>query len=124
MFDWDEYLQLAEELHESDSPSVGEASERTATSRAYYAAFHRALEYAPKRVRTARRDKHRKLIDHYKKGHSKTERAVGRQLEMLRDNRNAADYEDDIGGPAQSVFKAGESIHLCKKICSALADLH
>jgi uncharacterized protein (UPF0332 family) len=124
VFAWDDYLQLAEELHESDSTSVTEARERTATSRAYYAAFHRALEHAPKRIKTAQRDKHRKLIDHYKKGYTETERAVGRKLKMLRDNRNAADYDADIGGAGQSVFKAGESIHLCKEICSALADLH
>jgi len=121
VFDWDEYFQLAEELHESDS--LQEASERTATSRAYYAAFHRALQYAPRRVRNARRDQHRKLIDHYKSGPSQRERTVGRQLEMLRDNRNAADYGTNIGGPGQSVFKAEESLQLYRKICSTLAEL-
>lgn len=123
MFDWDEYLQLAEELHERDSDFLREAGERTAISRAYYAAFHEALQYAPNRVRNAPRDKHRKLIDHYKQAPTQTERAVGRQLERLRDNRNAADYEDRIGGPGQSMFKADQSIHLCREICSALADL-
>jgi len=123
VFDWDEYLQLAEELHERDSDFLREASKRTAISRAYYAAFHEALQYAPNRVQSAPRDKHRKLIDHYKQAPTQTERTVGRQLERLRDNRNAADYEDRIGGPGQSIFKADQSIHLCRKICSALADL-
>lgn len=123
MFDWDEYLQLAEDLHERNSDALREASERTAISRAYYAAFHEALRCAPNRVRNARRDQHRTLIDHYKQAPTQTERAVGRQLERLRDNRNAADYEDRIGGPGQSMFKADQSIHLCREICSALADL-
>lgn len=123
MFDWEEYRQLAEKLHERDSDALREASERTAISRAYYAAFHEALRYAPRRVQNARRDKHRRLIDHYKQAPSETERAVGRQLERLRDNRNAADYEDKIGGPGQSMFKADQSIHLCREIRAALADL-
>jgi hypothetical protein len=42
---------------------------------------------------------------------------------MLRDNRNAADYGTNIGGPGQSVFKAEESLQLYRKICSTLAEL-
>ncbi len=41
-FDWEEFLELAEALiHRRGDP----AAERTGTSRAYYAAFHRAGAY-------------------------------------------------------------------------------
>lgn len=42
MFDWREYLMLAEQLARSDS---SEAELRTAISRAYYAVYHRASTY-------------------------------------------------------------------------------
>lgn len=124
MFDWEDYLQLAENLHEREGSAPQEAQERTAISRAYYAAFHDALQHAPPRVRNARRKKHQKLIDHYEAGHTSEEQKVGRLLGALRDNRNKADYEAEIGGPAQCAFKADSSIHLSKKISSKLSEIY
>lgn len=124
MFDWEEYLQLAEDLHEQEEDTPQEAEDRSAISRAYYAAFHDALQHAPHSIQSARSKKHRKLIDHYEAGHTSEEREVGRLLGTLRDNRNAADYDADVGGPAQCSYKADASIHLSKKISSKLADLY
>lgn len=46
-FNWQQFLTLAEELHTSQIINLPkEASERSAISRAYYAAFHAALDFA------------------------------------------------------------------------------
>jgi uncharacterized protein (UPF0332 family) len=46
-FDWADYLKLAEGLQANpDMPGPREASLRTATSRAYYAAFQCAIDFA------------------------------------------------------------------------------
>lgn len=124
MFNWDDYLQLAEELHEQEDSNPQEAEERSAISRAYYAAFHDALQYAPARIQETRSKKHQKLIDYYEGRRTQEEQEVGRLLESLRDNRNAADYDTDIGGPGQCVYKANASIHLSKKIMAKLSDLY
>jgi len=123
VFDWDDYLQLAEELHDQDDSTPQEAEERSAISRAYYAAFHDALQRAPRSIQEARSRKHQKLIEHYKSGYTPKEQEVGRLLDTLRDNRNAADYDVDIGGPTQCAYKADTSIHLSRKISSKLSDL-
>lgn len=51
-FDWTEFLKLARELQEraddADLPFAPEAAKRTAVSRAYYAAFCHARNYAEK----------------------------------------------------------------------------
>ena len=124
MFDWEDYLKLAEDLHEEGEDPPQEAHERTAISRAYYAAFHKALMHAPPRIQDTRKEKHRKVIEHYEAGHSSKEREIGRLLGALRDNRNKADYEEDIGGLSQCVFKADNSIHLSKEIRSKLSDIY
>ena len=48
-FNWTEFLTFAEALQaDPDSPGPPEAALRSAASRAYYAAFHRALDVAIK----------------------------------------------------------------------------
>lgn len=49
MFDWQDYYLLARELlSQADRAPHKEAVLRTAVSRAYYAAYHRACDYLKK----------------------------------------------------------------------------
>jgi len=123
-FDWKDYHSLANELYGGQGNSSDEAANRSAISRAYYAAFHEALQHAPARISKSKSgSKHQQLIRHYKAG-DKRERQVGRFLETLRDNRNAADYDSDIGGPRQCAFKAQHSLHLTDQVYNTLSEMH
>ena len=102
MFDWHQYLDLANNLVESPRAAV-EAGARTAVSRAYYAAFHHSRltlerelseQFGPPNI-------HGKVISRLR------ERSGGaglvRTLVRLREKRVHADYYDD---PALSLEEA------------------
>ena len=86
-FNWNEYLTLARIL----STNGDEASQRTATSRAYYAAFHAATLHA-KRNSYAERS-HGRLWKTYSSDadiNAKRISALGNQMKKARED---ADYE-------------------------------
>jgi len=108
MFDWEEYLKLANELSLTPNAPAAcrEAKQRCSISRAYYSAFAIARNFL--------RDVHkvtipvdkvhsfvwRKFEKPPKKGSSKNVQnysRVGILLGRLRDYRRKADYEDVIG---------------------------
>ena len=96
-FDWKEYLALAQFLQQhAASTSVQEAAFRSAISRAYYAAFCHARNYARDRHGLALRytgDDHYLVKQHFS---TRRERGVGHKLTRLREWRNKCDYEDAI----------------------------
>ena len=101
-FDWVEYLVLAKNLHESPQ-ALGseEASCRSATSRAYYAAFHLALEFAESDgyAPSHSGEDHRGVPSYFRNGESdKLRRRVSNCLDRMRDGRRKADYERDLNG--------------------------
>jgi len=122
-FDWDDYFRLAKELYDDDNSTLhdSEAENRSSISRAYYAAYNRALEKAPHRPTGGSR--HRQLIDIFKQSPVPTESQIGRNLERLRDKRNDADYDTDLGGPEQCALKAETSLQLCRRILDALSNI-
>ncbi|MBY0232740.1 MAG: HEPN domain-containing protein [Gemmataceae bacterium] len=86
-----EFLLLAEELVAGDT----EAHWRSATSRAYYAAFHVArqlMEQCGFAVPAADRA-HRYLSDWLSNGRHAATTQAGRWLDILRRHRNEADYD-------------------------------
>ena len=98
-YDWAEFLTLAEGLFSAPHlPGPPEAALRTAASRAYYAAFHCALQlaccegYQPDHSG----DDHRRLPAHFRDARHAdvTRRKIAKELDRLRDRRNAADYRD------------------------------
>jgi hypothetical protein len=100
-FEWKLYLDLAIALR--DTPSIGgsqEATYRCSVSRAYYAAFGHALEWATKNLAfEATRNVEERSKDHGRlKAHYKSKRRVhiGRKLDRLRGWRNDCDYERDL----------------------------
>ena len=90
MFSWTEYLRLATEL----SRHADEASQRTATSRAYYAVFHAATLHA--RANGYAERSHGRLWKMYQADpdeNAKRLSLLGNQMKMAREN---ADYKEDV----------------------------
>jgi uncharacterized protein (UPF0332 family) len=101
-FDWSNYLDLAKLLlqprpNEAED-LLAEARLRAAISRAYYAAFGVAFEFAASidpTLRSGTDNKHQKLINWYNQ-HQRLKRdylTLSLKLKKLRDDRNKADYE-------------------------------
>jgi hypothetical protein len=106
-FDWKDYLILAHALQQQAATGLNqEAALRSAISRAYYAAFCHARNYA--------RDRHSLQLrytgdDHFLvKQHFMTRRARGiaAKLDWLRQIRNKCDYEDSVADLAKLLVSA------------------
>jgi hypothetical protein len=95
-FDWREYLTLSRFLQGQADGLSPEAAFRCAVSRAYYAAFCHARNYARDRqgfTPTYRADDHRLVREHFKR------RRTGRVASMLDDLkqwRECCDYDDIV----------------------------
>jgi uncharacterized protein (UPF0332 family) len=106
LFVWDDFLALADQLVSQAGGSVGEACLRTATSRAYYAAFCKCKSYAVVRFgfapgRTG--DDHLGVKDaFFANGRSKE----ARSLSELRQWRNYCDYDLQVPGIADMAPRA------------------
>ena len=95
-FDWKEYFSLAQYLKSGSSSFSSEAGTRSATSRAYYAAFCHARNFA--------RDNHgfkptNKAVDHMLvRAHfrNKGMSDIAKWLDDLRKDRNSCDYDDEV----------------------------
>lgn len=100
VFDWEEYLNLAKDLVARNiAQSQEDAILRSAISRAYYAAFHKAKALAPSSHFISRGfSSHREVIDFLQRSQNVVERQLGVDLDRLRRNRVKADYEDQING--------------------------
>ena len=87
----DEFLALAVELAAAGS----EARQRTAVSRAYYGAFHFAKELltAAGIILPDTAEAHRKIQLCLKESRVDDARRAGDKLELLRGQRNRADYD-------------------------------
>jgi hypothetical protein len=108
MFDWLEYysfakkqLLRADSLCEDEAPQK-EAMLRSAGSRAYYAAYHRACDYlrevknypTNQAIQAAGKSSHQLVIDKFINDTSHPEwKELGMMLQRLKDFRHWADYE-------------------------------
>jgi uncharacterized protein (UPF0332 family) len=99
-FDWYQYLVLAEYLYDNrDTFPDREACLRAAISKAYYAAFCSARNYAKdfdRLVLDETAQDHGSVKKHYIRAPDPKNRQVGNSLDRLRDSRNQADYSDSI----------------------------
>ncbi len=113
-FDWREYLNLAKMLGGlGESRYSQEAAERSAVSRAYYAAFCWARNYAEQRFNFKRSGtgKDHKCLREFLKQQGKLQMAS--DLNKLRNWRNTCDYDDRVFALHQQVHA---SIKLADKI--------
>ena len=97
-FDWSDFLKLAQGLHASTATSpIPEATARCVVSRAYYAAFCYARNYARANYgyQSARdRDEHEFVRLLFRR---RGRTGVGERLDDLRQWRNWCDYDDTVG---------------------------
>lgn len=96
-FDWESYIQLADELirHKRTS-SLHEAYLRSAISRSYYGVFCIARNLLiARKISVPRADTHKFVRTKYQKSLNKTEKKIGENLSRLWRERKDADYEDN-----------------------------
>ena len=100
MFNWQDYLQLADELFEKNT----EASLRSAISRAYYAAYHQAKLWLEKEEPLLAKDiqstaaSHDRLWKYFMRirDFGGNYRRIADKGLSIRDYRNIADYEAEL----------------------------
>lgn len=123
-FDWSEYLKIANKLVQAKSTFyASEGCQRTAISRAYYAAYCKARNLARDRgwvTLTKSAKDHSIVKNHFQNSRQRNKSRIGVILDRLRDDRNDADYEDVLNNPNAI---ASVSIMRAKKIFRLLSSL-
>lgn len=104
-FNWKEFFALAQYLKTCNGTGFStEATLRTAIGRIYFTAYALARDFAVSRHQFVLRrsaDDHASLIRHFK---ARRAAGIGRDLEDLRNKRNACDY-DELVEDLQSMFE-------------------
>ncbi|MCS7159393.1 MAG: hypothetical protein RMJ19_02880 [Gemmatales bacterium] len=119
-FNWREYLELARAIQGQCGPGYSqEAADRTAISRAYYAAFGTVREYARRRLgyQPSRKSaEHGQLITYLgRRGAGPL--ALAQTLSRLRLLRNQCDYDDAVPGLALQVIEVLELAEVILRGC-------
>ena len=99
MFDWNTYLQLAEDLQKQANTSrIREALLRSSTSRAFYAAFCLARNYLNNKCGVDKKKLKSQdyVIDLFKYSEDEAKKQIGMDLDRLQGYRNKADYENKV----------------------------
>ena len=99
-FKWNDYLDLAKSLQKStlSKIKIKEACCRTAVSRAYYAVYHIALDFAeknlsyPKIIGQNAGENHKKLGEYYKGCTEREYKKLGVILKRMHRDRIGCDY--------------------------------
>ncbi|MGP1383169.1 MAG: hypothetical protein ACTS2F_06375 [Thainema sp.] len=94
-FDWDDYLEVANELFldSQKKEERREAKARSSISRAYYSAFCVARSHLGMQNKDA--NVHRDVITSLQSSSNRELQRAGEWLGRLRGSRNDADYEDN-----------------------------
>jgi uncharacterized protein (UPF0332 family) len=119
MFDWQDFLRVAEDL----AARGDEAALRSAISRAYYAAFCSARNYlrdVQGRTIPKTGAAHRIVWDEFEAGSDNSRRQVATLGVRLRRSRNRADYDDELARVADI---ANDAIHNANNVLDLLQDL-
>ena len=113
-YDWQEYLTLAETL-EARAAKLGPevACYRSAASRAYYAAYHRALDlagptnYVPPAKKVSVHAAFRNHLNEASRSRPEPQASqllrVSNKLKRLWDFRKSADYDDELDNTPQEL---------------------
>jgi len=117
-FDWRAYLILAQALASAELPGGREASSRSATSRAYYAAFATARQQSRQRhggvVRQSAAEHGEVATFFALRGEAGG--AIAAHLARLSFLRNRADYDDELGSSeeiaSEAIARASQVLHL------------
>jgi uncharacterized protein (UPF0332 family) len=99
-FEWLEYFHLAQELvGQTGTPAAQEARQRSAISRAYYAAFCQARNHLRDQEGHSPPEGgqvHAYVRDQFMNSPDQARKQIGQHLNRLRLDRNKADYEDSV----------------------------
>ena len=106
MFDWSDFLDVAEELAQRTGD---EAALRTAIGRAYYAALGMARDHlARSGIRIPQAAAHTIVWDRFRASPDRAERRIANLGQQLRKRRRRADYDasyPDIASDARKVVR-------------------
>jgi uncharacterized protein (UPF0332 family) len=103
-FNWIEYLNLAKEIATNNAlGSTQESKLRCAISRAYYAAFHKALTVVYPEGPPEIAGIHGELTRELKSSDDRRRRQLGIDLDRLKGNRHRADYRSIIEGNLEAL---------------------
>ena len=117
-FDWREYLNLGRFLQDGITRFSPESASRCTISRAYYAAFCHARNYARDRanfIPTNTPEDHTLVRDHF----AVSRNQVSLSLDLLRQWRNKCDYADVIRAEYFPIW-VPESIEYAQEIIEEL----
>jgi uncharacterized protein (UPF0332 family) len=133
MFDWQHYYLLARELlTQADSTSYREALLRSAVSRSYYAAYHRACDYleeigkypSDQAFREITRGSHNLVIDIFFTATEMPEwKKIGKKLRKLKALRQGTDYDKSGKYWFTSFDKTKKRIDLAEEIIKLIDSL-
>jgi uncharacterized protein (UPF0332 family) len=125
MFDWQNYLILADELNKLSHQTTTqnniskEALRRCAVSRAYYAAFWQATRFVEQKEKSYRYEPghgHDSLVSALKRHNQ----AIGKDLHSLKIRRHKADY--DAQDTTFNERQTNLDLTLARKIIDGLVD--
>jgi len=131
-FDWQSYLDLAVEIAgavavrpgaaEGALSQADQARLRCAVSRAYYAAFHKALAYQQARMPFSESAEpvHAAVRDRFKNSANRTLWTIGNNLGLLLADRRKADYDDYIDNLA---FMAEKALERANRVVTDISGL-
>jgi uncharacterized protein (UPF0332 family) len=126
-FDWQDYLRLSDALTKDQSiTQFEEARYRVAISRAYYAAYHTALDFvcnngSPLYQPVKSGADHAGVRRHLQKSGESKRLKIAKDLDRLHERRKEADYEEVIIGNPKPL--AISSITVASNIIKALESL-
>ncbi len=125
-FNWKDFLTFAENIQPGSS-NIGprEAALRSVVSRAYYSAFHAALEFGKQNgfISTRSGDDHPKIRQHFRESKPTDEkkRKISAWLERLHNYRLQADYDNTLKATPENM--AIWAIGIAKQIFQYIDDL-
>lgn len=120
-FEWSHFLELARRLATEND----EASQRSAISRAYYAAFHEAKRYikgTKPHVPFPRDGRAHETAWQTLKDGIREERGLGVRLERLKKQRTTADY-DNAPGQLRLPHDAKRAVEEAESLINVLRSL-
>lgn len=129
-YEWGEFLTLAEALESNpELPGPREAALRSATSRAYYAAFHGAQELACRDgfdPGVAAGGSHQALQSYFRgwprSEHQQIAKKLALELNRLHGHRIRADYEPSLGRTRPESL-AAQALSMARTILDYLSCL-
>jgi hypothetical protein len=131
MFDWKQYITLAEKLYAESMVSINfECRLRNCVSRAYYGAFGETRKFCEGKgifSSAGTADDHKNLVKACKSQKENKFKQVGSELDWLRLRRNCCDYHDDLNNhyliKGQIVNIADTAIEKANTVCKLIVEL-